>query len=393
MLIFSVSFLYFCIVKFFIKHSIVLLTFLLISNSLNELSAKSNDSIINRYNPQIEFRPSYGFIITHHQEMGLFRAHFPLFEFSIQNVTYGRSYYQGRLNYPAFGITFLYSGLGDMPEIGRLFALYPFLRFNLIKSKRNEINFKFGIGPGYITEVYDPVTNPKNTFIGAHINATIHLSLEYNRFITDRFSLSAFIGFTHCSNGARKAPNNGINVAHAGISTKYFIYKPKQRLPQQEIDKQQFKGLTKKNFSFYVAFLYMIKDIDDYIGYNKSWSVYNVQMYFMKSFSKVSKLGIGLDFVYDMTDKEVLKIKGIEYNDFEILRTGINISYEFSFDDTSFFIVAGTHLSGKDLSEGYLYQKICAKQNLTKHFFITCALTTHFGCADFFTMGAGFRIN
>ena len=375
------------------KYSVILLFFLLIFNNLNELSAKGNDITGSRFNFQIEFRPSYGFIICHHPEMNIFRAHFPIFELSWQNVTYGRSYYQARLNYPAFGITALYSGLGEMPEIGRVFAVYPFLRFNLLNSTKNEINFKFGIGPGYVTEVYDAVENPKNTFIGAHLNATIHLSLEYNRFITNRLSLSAFIGFTHWSNGARRAPNNGINVAHAGLSTKYFIHEPKQRLPKQEIDKQQFKGITKDNMSFYLSFTYALKDIDEYMGYDKIWSVYNVQMYFMKNMSKVSKLGIGLDFVYDMTDKEILKFKEIEFNDFEILKTGINVSYEFCFDDTSFFIVAGTHLSGKEMSEGYLYQKICAKQNLSKHFFITCSLTTHFGWADFFTMGAGFRIN
>ena len=375
------------------KHIAVISLFLLIFNNLNTISAKSNDTVSSRFNSQIEFRPSYGFIICHHPEMRYFQSHFPLFEVSWQNVTYGRSYYQARLNYPAFGITALYSGLGEMPEIGRVFAVYPFLRFNLLNSQKNEINFKFGIGPGYITEVYDAVKNPKNTFIGAHLNATIHLSLEYNRFITNRLSVSAFIGFTHCSNGARRAPNNGINIAHAGLSTKYFIHEPKQRLPKQEIDKQQFKGINKNNMSFYLAFTYALKDIDEYMGYDKIWSVYNVQMYFMKNMSKVSKLGIGLDFVYDMTDMEVLKFKGIEYNDFEILKTGINVSYEFCFDETSFFIVAGTHLSGKEMGEGYLYQKICAKQNLTKHFFITCALTTHFGWADFFTMGAGFRIN
>ena len=361
---------------------------MLIINSFDTVSAKSNDTINSRcdkYNLQVEFRPSYGFIITHHPEMQYFRAHFPMFEFSIQNVTYGRSYYQKSFNYPAFGITFLYSDLGNMPEIGCVYAIYPFLRFNLLKSRKNELNFKFGIGPGYLTKIYDAQENPKNTFIGAHLNATIHLSLEYNRFITDRLSLSAFIGFTHCSNGARRTPNNGINMAHAGISTKYFIHEPKERLPQKDVERPKT--------SFYVAFLYMIKDIDEYTGYNDYFSVYNIQAYYMWRLTKVSKLGVGCDLVYDMTDREVLKFKGIEFNDFEILRTGINVSYEFCFDDTSFFIVAGTHLSGKDLSEGYLYQKICAKQNLTKHFFITCALTTHFGWADFFTMGAGFRIN
>lgn len=379
--------------KVFSKNSVVFLFLLLVFSNLNMLSAKGTDTIFKKYNPQVEFRPSYGFIIVHHPEMYRFRAHFPLFEASIQNVTYGRYYYQSRLNYPAFGITVLYSGLGEMSEIGRLFAIYPFLRFNFLNSTKNELNFKFGIGPGYISEIYDAQDNPQNTFIGAHVNATIHLSLEYNRFITDRFSVSAFIGFTHCSNGARRAPNNGINMAHAGLSTKYFIHEPKARLPKPDIDKQQFKGLTKKNFSYYLSLTYALKDIDEYIGYDKIWSVYNVQMYFMKSFSPVSKLGIGLDFVYDMTDKEILKFKGIEYNDFEILKTGINLSYEICFDQTSFFVVAGTHLSGKEMSEGYLYQKICAKQNLSKHFFITCSLTTHFGWADFFTMGAGFKIN
>lgn len=369
-----------------------LLLLLILCGSQKTL-AQSNDSISSRYNFQIEFKPSYGFLITHHQEMNLFRSHFPLFEISLQNSTYGRSYWQSRLNYPAVGISFLYSGLGEMPEIGRVFALYPYLSFNFLNSQKNQLNLKMGIGASVLTNKFDPKENPKNTFIGSYVNAVIHLSLEYNRFITERLSVSAFIGLTHCSNGARRAPNNGINIAHAGLSTKYFIREPHKRIPKESIDKHEFKDWNKKNISYYFALTYAAKDIDEYMGYGKTWSVFNLQINTMKRLSKVSKIGIGFDLVYDNTDKEILKFKDIEYNDFEIFRTGINIAYEIVLDQTSFMVNFGSHLSGKELGEGYLYQKICAMQNLGKHIFVTCALTTHFGWADFFSFGVGYRIN
>ena len=250
-----------------------------------------------------------------------------------------------------------------------------------------------GIGASVLTNKFDPKENPKNTFIGSYINAVIHLSLEYNRFITERLSVSAFIGFTHCSNGARRAPNNGINIAHAGLSTKYFIREPHKRIPKESIDKHEFKDWNKKNISYYFALTYAAKDIDEYMGYGKTWSVFNLQVNAMKRLSKVSKIGIGFDLVYDNTDKEVLKFKDIEYNDFEIFRTGINFAYEIVLDQTSFMINFGSHLSGKELGEGFLYQKICAMQTLGKHIFLTCSLTTHFGWADFFSFGVGYRIN
>ena len=390
--VFVYYFLYFCVMKIFRKNSVTLLLFLLIFSNLNQISAKSNDTILVK-NFQVELRTSYAYMMCHHQEMNYFKAHFPIFELSVQQVTFGRKSWQSRANYPTVGITFLYSGLGGFKEVGEVYALYPFMSFNCLESQKNQISLKLGIGLGYLTTHFDIKTNPKNTFIGSYANAAINLTAEYNRFITNRLSLAAFIGFTHFSNGARKAPNKGINLPQIGINAKYFISEPHKQIPAQPKDNQQYRPWISKNYSFYCAFTYAIKEIDDYIGYGKRFNVYNLQLSFLKRFTEISKLGIGFDIVYDMTDIEILKFDGIPFTPFEILKPGINLAYEMAFGSSSFIINIGCHLAGKEMGEGYLYQKLCAKQNISKHFFAMCALVTHFGRADNFCFGLGYKIN
>ena len=195
--------------KNFFKNNIILISLLLI---INTLSAQSNDTVFVK-NLQVEVRASYGFTICHHPEMKVFQAHYPIYEINIKQVTFGRKSWQSKSNYPSVGLSFLYTGIGEQPEIGRAFALIPHMTFNCLKSQKNQLNFNLGIGLGYLTKTYDRQTNPKNTFIGSHFNAAINISTEYSRMITNRFGMSAFIGFTHFSNGSSRTPNNGINMA------------------------------------------------------------------------------------------------------------------------------------------------------------------------------------
>lgn len=371
------------------KNSIFILFILLISNTL---SAKTNDTIFVP-NLQVEVRASYGFIICHHPEMKTLSSHLPVFELSLDQATFGRKSWQSKSNYPTVGVSFLYTDLGGRPELGQAFAVIPHMSFHCLKSKRHQLSFKLGIGVGYVTKTYDRITNPKNTFVGSHVNAAIDLSFDYSYMVTKRFGLKAFIGLTHFSNGANRSPNNGINIAHAGIGANYFLSRPKERLPKQPSDNQQYKSWKKENISFYFAFSLSHKDIEEYLGYNKSWIVYNFQFNALKRLTEMSKVGIGFDLVYDNTDKEVLGHKGIEFHDYEILKPGINAAYEIAFGNTSFMINFGCHIGGKDLCEGRVYQKLGMMQHFGKGIFATIALTTHYGWADYIGFGIGYRIH
>ena len=359
--------------KILYKHSIAFLFILLIFNTL---SAKTNDTIFVP-NLQIEVRTSYGFIICHHHEMKALSDHLPLFELSLDQATFGRKSWQSKSNYPTVGVSFLYTTLGGQPELGQAFAVIPHMTLHCLKSKRHQLSFKLGIGVGYVTKKYDRVTNPKNTFVGSHVNAAIDLSFDYNYMVTNRLGLKAFIGLTHFSNGASRSPNNGINIAHAGIGANYFLSQPKQRLPKQSSGNQQYRSWTKENLTFIFGLSFSKKDIEEYLGYNKSWIVYNFQFNALKRVTEMSKFGIGFDLVYDNTDKEILAHKGIEFDDFEILKPGINAAYEIAFGNTSFLIHFGCHVGGKDLCEGRVYQKLSAMQHFGKGIFATISLTIH----------------
>lgn len=374
------------------NNSVILLLCLLIFNNLQTLSAKNNDTIIEP-NIQIELRASYGFTICHHLEMKAFNAHYPIFELNVKQATFGRKSWQSKSNYPCVGLSFLYTGIGEIPEIGRAFAIIPNISFNCLKSQKNQININLGVGVGYLTQKFNPETNPKNSFIGTHFNAAINVSSEYSRMITNRLGLSVFIGFTHFSNGSFRTPNNGLNIAHGGIAAKYFLNEPKQRIPRQPSDNQRYKPWSKQNFSFNFMFTYSRKDIDEYLGYGMSWSAYNLQINAMKRITEMSKIGVGFDLVYDMTDKEVLRRKGISFNDIEIMKTGINAAYEIEFGKTAFIFNIGYHIAGKELCEGRVYQKLSMTQDIWKGLFATVSLTTHYSWADYIGFGLGYRIN
>ena len=184
-----------------------------------------------------------------------------------------------------------------------------------------------------------------------------------------------------------------VGIAHDSIGAKYFIQNPKPRIAKQPTDNKRYRSWKKENFSFNIAVLLSNKDIKQFIGYGKHWQVYNIQLNALKHVTEMSKFGIGFDLVYDMTDKELLRLDGIEFTDIEILKPGINAAYEISFGNTSFNINFGYHLAGKELCEGRVYQKLGAMQNIWKGLFATIQLTTHYGWADYIGVGIGYRIN
>ncbi len=376
-------------------NSIILALFfaiLLIFNCESKAQADNADTIRNM-NLQIELRTSWSFMICHHQEMQLFRAHFPIFELSLQQTTYGSRTWNQLLNYPAIGVTVIYSGVGGMPEIGSIFGAYPYMSFNFLKSRKNMLNARLGVGVGYATKIWDARDNPKNTFLGSHFNALFSINIEYSRVLSQRWQLSFYTGMTHMSNASSRCPNNGINLWQFGLSGRYFLKQPRERLPLETIDNKQYRSWKSSNISWYVSFLYSLKDIDEYMGYGRHWSVYNLQFNVMKRVSQMSKVGIGLDLVYDETDKEVLRFNGIRYKPIEILKPGVNVAYELVLKSTSFLFNFGCHVGGKEMCEGRIYQKLNLKQNIGDYFFLTFGLTTHWGWADYLGFGIGFKIN
>lgn len=353
----------------------------------DEKKSHAIDSLL--INSQIEIRTSYAFFIHHHFEMTSYPAHFPMFELSFQKQTYGKQYWQAYFNYPTIGFSAFYSNLGNIDIIGKAYALYPFINFPLNKSKTNTFSFRMGVGLGYLTNKYHPTENFHNTSIGSNVNAAISLTFEYKRYLSERYKISVFAGLTHFSNGSSTEPNNGLNIINAGLSATYLLKDAEEYIPKQ-YSQQDFKKIKPE---FYIGLSYGTKRI---LVFQENYtSVFNLEFYVLDRISNLSKIGFGLDLVYDATDNIYVKnyySYNFEPTFLQLLKPGISLAYELLMGDASFLFNFGYHPYGLDMSYGRWYQKLALKVDVGKYIFGKITLNTHFGAADFIGFGIGVKL-
>lgn len=340
-------------------------------------------------NTELDLRINYGFYVHHHFEMSSYTAHFPMFELSLQKQTYGKSMWESYFNYPTIGVTAFYSDLGNIDVIGKAYAIYPFISFPFNKSKINTFGLRFGVGLGYITNKFNHINNYHNISIGSNFNAAISLTFEYKRLISERFKISAFAGLTHFSNGCSNYPNSGINIINAGLGMTYLLNEPQDYIPREKNNENYLKSL---DLEYYLGMSGGIKRIE--YKQKENIGVYQMEFYIMDRISNLSKIGIGLDLVYDATDN-ISIIDDYGYKDFsfmEMLKPGLGLAYELMMGDASFIFNFGYHPYGLDMSYGRWYQKIGMKVNIGEYVYGKIALNTHFGVADFIGFGLGVRL-
>jgi hypothetical protein len=341
-------------------------------------------------NMEVDLRLSYGFYMHHHYEMEGYRAHFPIFELSLQKQTYGTSYWQTCFNYPSVGVTAFYSGMGNIDVLGKAFALYPYIYFPFFKANTN-FGIRFGLGLGYLTESYDHIENPYNICIGSSLNAAASITFDITHRFSDRFKMSLFGGLQHFSNGCTSEPNKGTNVLKGGISAAYMLDKPVDYIKAEQInEKTTLEYLKEFRPELYVGLSYGSKRIDyrqkDYT------SVYDLEMYVMEQLTRIVKFGFGFDLVYDSNDLLRNIKNGETWTTKQVLNPGAHVAGELLMGKTSFMFVVGKHF-GEYMHTEESYQRLGLKINFSKHIYGKVTLMVHqWHIADFLGFGVGFQL-
>lgn len=354
-----------------------------------EKKAFSIDTLMK--NVEIDFRLNYGFYMHHHYEMEGYRAHFPMFELSLQKQTYGKSYWQSCFNYPAVGVTFFASGMGNIDVLGKAFALYPYIYFPFIKSKTTNFGIRFGLGLGYLTEHYNHIENPYNICIGSSLNAAASITFDISHHFSDRFKMSIFGGLQHFSNGCTSEPNKGTNVIKGGISAAYMINDPVPYInPAQLKEKTTLEYLKEFRPELYVGLSYGYKRID-YLQKDYT-SVYDLEIYVMEQIARLFKIGVGFDLAYDSNDILRNIRNGVEWTTSQIMNPGVHVAGELLMGKTSFMFVVGKHL-GEYMHTKENYQRLGLKIEFLNHFYGKVTLNVHqWHIADYLGFGLGFKL-
>ena len=145
------------------SHIILLLLTLLL------LIGNAAKAQLSHRNYEVEARVHYGYMYFQndefHSALGRYSRHTPSYEFSLHRNTYGEHRWEVLHNYPSIGFTFYYSGFGNddiSSELGKVFALYPFINFHITPGESSNLTFKLGVGVSYLTNKFDPKENYHN---------------------------------------------------------------------------------------------------------------------------------------------------------------------------------------------------------------------------------------
>jgi len=367
---------------------ILLLVFLFPSEGKAQFQHKLFSS-----NMIIEGKLHYGFLYAQHLEMEIFSAHFPAFEISIQQITYGKHKWERDYNYPLIGLTFFYSGMGNNPSLGKVYALMPFINFPLYKYNNLMIGFRLALGLGYVTKPFDRLTNYKNLAIGSNLNAAVNLMFEVRYRVNYYLTLSTGISLQHFSNGSLKLPNYGLNTPLLNVGVALRPFKENKNIDDRfYAPTEPFEAVIRRTMEFNIGALAGYKNMQAVFGQN--FIVYHLYENTFFQISKKSKVGFGVDFSYDPSQLKILEQNGVQVdNNLKIIRPGINGAYQLVMSRIGFIFNLGCYLGGMEKSNGPLYEKFAFQYNFSKDFFGTVMLKVHWGRADYIGWGLGYKFN
>jgi hypothetical protein len=339
----------------------------------------------------VEAKFNYGFTYAHHVELEIFNSHLTAFEINLQQETYGKHKWERYYAYPLIGLSFWYSNLGKSPALGSGYSLYPFINFPLYRHKGFMLNFRFGLGVGYLTKRFDRLTNYKNLAIGSHLNASANISFEVRFRLSHRLILSGGFGLQHFSNGSLKLPNYGLNFPLANVGIAYRLARENTLIGDRFIaPTDPFEAIIRKTME--VNFGIGLGSKNMQAIFKKNFLVYHLYENTFFPVSRKSSVGFGLDISYDGSHESVLESRGTEVsNRMKLLRPGINAAYELNMSKLKFIFNLGYYLGGMEKSNGPLYEKLSFQYNLSKSVFTNVMLKVHFGRADYICMGLGYR--
>jgi hypothetical protein len=333
-----------------------------------------------------EFKLHYGYVMPHHENMQhLTAGHFAAYEINFNVQKHGEKKWHALYKYPVIGGAIWYADLANPDLLGKAVAIYPYMNFHLIHGKCFYLNYRFGVGLGYISKPFDYIDNYKDIAIGSHFNATFNMFYELKWIVKKKISLTSGFGITHFSNGSFKTPNLGINIPTVFAGIAYY-------LPYSEnvIADTSWRKKKEKGSSLRLLFAGGMKQM--YPAKGDTYGVFMISLNYAKALSHKRELVAGMDVFLDYSDKRAIKRKGIPLkNDLGILKPGLYAGHNFIFSRLHLLMQMGYYLYAKDKSDGMIYSRFGFEYDLNRSLYARLALKTHFAKADFVEWGIGYR--
>ncbi len=316
------------------------------------------------------------------------------FELSISKQTIGKKPWQTIYGYPTIGTTAIFLQTSDS-IIGNTFLLAPFIELPLLRKGRHLVELKICTGVAYTAQVYDAESNTKNLLVSSKWCMSGIASLHYSYQVTSHLRVLVGANLLHASNGALKMPNYGINC---GSLSSGLVYTP-------DFEKINFLSsdteyIYPKKWSLYFNLGGGIKEIKPVYGENekftgKKYNVCHLSLDIGKRVCRKSILLTGIEGFYD--ESLLPRVRETEEREdvgkWASYRIGYMIGHELVLTKTIHVITQlGIYLHNPSRVNMSNYQRYGLRFFISKNFFISYCLKTHYGIADNWEFSTGIKI-
>lgn len=303
--------------------------------------------------------------------------------------------------FPKLGVGIQQSWYPQTIELGNPMAVYAIIESPIHRWKNAQLDWGFQFGVNLNWNKYDPVSNPNNLLIGSWATFYAHLEVVYHQSLGEKLGADISVGLTHGSNGGLKMPNYGINIFDPRIALTYNLYTEKPQFKPKDL-----KPLTLFNeLSLSVAMGNKQLDVSggDSLSQasfgGKDFTVFNMVFLYNRKISRLSKIGIGVDFTIDPSDNANGIVHGNTNATYppsfnEKMKLALILSYELRLKKLALILQPGFYFYRTTYDpKPFFYQRIGIRYDLYKGLNVGPSLrAVNFGQADWIEFSIGYKI-
>lgn len=314
----------------------------------------------------------------------------PAFEISLLKASSGHKHWETIYNYPEIGLSVFYSPFNSSDALGNAFGLYSHINFPLLKSQKQALKLRVGLGVAYLDAKFDPINNYQNLAIGSSLNAMIHFLVDYKIEINKKNSISAGISLIHFSNASVSTPNYGLNLPMISLAYTYRINEQTNKAPRDPYP--IFRSAKIKGLRLDIQLETGVKSQNDVL--DTKYAIFTQALTLLKPINLKSSFGIGLDYSWDASNKNLFSAEGLTPpSNFGLSKYGFSANYEIRLAKLALKIGLGTYLYAKDKTEGPIYEKLALNYLVYKNFYVGLELKAHAIKAAYISWGFGYQIH
>ena len=290
--------------------------------------------------------------------------------------------------YPRTGISILYTHF-DLPDIlGSAISVYTYIEPFIRAEYKLNYSIRFGLGPTFLTKLYDAETNPDNLFFSSPVSFLALLNASVNYRINPRLTLRASGSYNHISNGGYSEPNLGMNFPSINIGLDYS-FQPIE-LPARE--PSTVKNLLIKKQRIFVVMGLSAKPTTSGLR-EKRYPVYVAGVNYSRTVGKILALNGGVEWVNDRSLRQALRDNGTvngDGNPPDHNRVGVLAGVDWLFGRFIFYQHLGIYLYAPVKAQKAVYQRYGLNFRFSERMFAGINIKAHGQDADFMDVRLGY---